>query len=48
MEHINTWQDRVRAVTVEDVRNVARKWLDKRRSVTGYLLKPSGSRDDRS
>jgi zinc protease len=48
MDQIATWQDRLRAVTVEDVRNAARKYLDKRRSVTGYLLKPSGSRDDRS
>ena len=48
MERITTWQDRVRAITVEDVQKAAREWLDKRRSVTGYLIKPNGSRDDRS
>jgi len=48
MEQIRTWQDRVRAVTADDIRNAARQWLDKRRSVTGYLIRQSGSRDDRS
>jgi len=31
--------DRIRAVTAEQVRDVAQKWLDKKRSVTGYLIK---------
>jgi zinc protease len=48
LEQIESWQTRLQAVTVDDVRNAARQWLDKRRSVTGYLIKPSGSRDDRS
>ena len=48
IEQIRTWPDRLRAVTVDDVRNAARQWLDKRRSVTGYLIRPAGSRDDRS
>jgi zinc protease len=30
---------RIRAVTAEAVRDVARRYLDKRRSVTGYLVK---------
>jgi zinc protease len=30
--------DRIRAVTAEEVREAARRWLDPRRSVTGYLV----------
>ncbi len=37
------WPDRVRQVTLEDVNNAARKWLDTRRSVTGLLLPKEGS-----
>ena len=48
IEKIRTWPDRLRAVTVDDVKNAARNVLDKRRSVTGYLLKAAGSKDDRS
>ena len=33
------WPDRIRAVTADQVRDAARQWLDKRRSVTGYLIK---------
>ena len=36
---IRSWPDRIRAVTAEQVRDVAQKWLDKKRSVTGYLIK---------
>jgi zinc protease len=39
IENIASWPAAVRAVTVEDVRKAARTWLDKRRSVTGYLVK---------
>ena len=31
--------ERIRAVTAEQVRAAAQKWLDKNRSVTGYLIK---------
>jgi zinc protease len=31
--------ERIRAVTAEQVRDAAQKWLDKKRSVTGYLIK---------
>jgi zinc protease len=48
IEQIQNWPNRLRAVTVDDVKNAARDVLDKRRSVTGYLIKPAGSRDDRS
>jgi zinc protease len=36
---IRSWPDRIRAVTAEQVREAAQKWLDKKRSVTGYLIK---------
>jgi zinc protease len=39
IDDIRSWPDRIRAVTAEQVRDVAQKWLDKKRSVTGYLLK---------
>jgi zinc protease len=37
-EEIKNWPDRMRAVTVDNVRDAARTWFDKRRSVTGYLV----------
>ena len=39
VDDVRSWPDRVRAVTAEQVRAVAQKWLDKTRSVTGYLIK---------
>jgi zinc protease len=39
IEDIRSWPDRIRAVTAEQVRAVAQKWLNKKRSVTGYLIK---------
>jgi zinc protease len=39
IEDIGSWPDRIRAVTAEQVRAAAQKWLDKKRSVTGYLIK---------
>jgi zinc protease len=39
IDDIRRWPDRIRAVTAEQVRDVAHKWLDKKRSVTGYLIK---------
>jgi zinc protease len=48
IEQIRTWPTRLRAVTVDDVKKAARDVLDKRRSVTGYLIRQAGSRDDRS
>lgn len=39
VDDIARWPDRIRAVTGEQVRAVARRWLDLRRSVTGYLVK---------
>jgi len=39
VEELQAWAGNVRAVTAEAVRDAARAWLDKRRSVTGYLVK---------
>jgi zinc protease len=39
VEDIRSWPDRIKAVTAEQVRAAAQTWLDKKRSVTGYLIK---------
>jgi zinc protease len=39
VELVKSWPERMRAITAEQVRDAARRWLDKRRSVTGYLVK---------
>jgi zinc protease len=39
IEDITSWPAAVRAVTADDVKKAAQTWLDKRRSVTGYLVK---------
>jgi zinc protease len=36
---LRDWPDHIRAVTAEAVQDAARQWLDRRRSVTGYLVK---------
>jgi zinc protease len=41
IEDIRSWPDRIRAVTAEQVRAAAQKWFEKKRSVTGYLIKDS-------
>jgi zinc protease len=49
VEKVTSWTTRVRAVTPEAVQNAARTWLDKRRSVTGYLVKElPGNQEKRS
>jgi zinc protease len=44
IEDIRTWPDRIRAVTADQVRAAAQKWLDKKRSVTGYLIKDNSAK----
>jgi zinc protease len=39
VESVNSWTDRVRAVNADAVLAAAKTWLDKRRSVTGHLIK---------
>ncbi|OKO67124.1 insulinase family protein, partial [Bradyrhizobium sp. AS23.2] len=43
VEDIRSWPDRIRAVTAEQVRTVAQKRLEKKRSVTGYLIKDTAT-----
>jgi len=39
--------ERLRAVTAEQVRDAARRFLDKRQSVTGYLVREGASREEK-
>jgi zinc protease len=39
VDMVQAWPEHIRAVTPEAVQAVARQWLDRRRSVTGYLVK---------
>ena len=48
LDQIRAWPDRVRAVNAETVRELARTWLDQRRAVTGYLIKPPAPTEKRS
>jgi len=48
VDAIRAWPDDVRAVTTDAVRDVARHWLDVRRSVTGYLVKNLQPQENRS
>ena len=44
---VRRWPDRIRAVSLADVHEAARRWLDKRRSVTGYLVKDTSPQAER-
>ncbi|HEX4408704.1 MAG TPA: pitrilysin family protein [Xanthobacteraceae bacterium] len=39
VDKVRGWPDRIHAVTAEAVQQAARTWLDRRQSVTGYLVK---------
>jgi zinc protease len=39
IKDVQEWPSRIKAVTAEAVRDAAQHWLDKRRSVTGFLVK---------
>ena len=39
VDMVRSWPDRIRAVTADAVQQAARTWLDRRPSVTGYLVK---------
>jgi zinc protease len=47
VEHLKTWPDRVQKITAADVQDAAKNWLDKRRSVTGYLVKGPAKPEER-
>jgi zinc protease len=46
VDDVRSWPDRIRAVTAEQVRAAAQKWLDKNRSVTGYLIKDTTAKPE--
>jgi zinc protease len=48
IEDVRSWPDRIRAVSAAAVQNAARTWLDRRRSVTGYLVKTLQPEEKRS
>jgi zinc protease len=48
VDQVRTWPDRMRAVSADAVHEAARRWLDKRRSVTGYLIKDTRPEEKRS
>jgi zinc protease len=48
VESVQSWPDRMRAVTADAVNAAAKAWLDKRRSVTGYLIKDVQREDKRT
>jgi zinc protease len=39
VDDVRAWPDRIRTVTTDAVREAAQTWLQKQRSVTGYLVK---------
>ncbi len=45
---VQAWPDRIRAVTADAVQDAAKQWLDRRRSVTGYLVKTLQPEEKRS
>src|SRR5579862_1914912 len=45
---VRAWPDQIRAVTADAVQDAARQWLDRRRSVTGYLVKSLQSEEKHS
>ena len=47
VESVRRWPDRIRAVTADQVRAAARQFLDKRRSVTGYLIKEATRQEEK-
>jgi zinc protease len=47
IEQVKTWPDRVKAVTTDAVRDAARNWLQRPRSVTGYLVKDWPNTEDK-
>jgi zinc protease len=48
VDKVSSWPKRLHEVTTDAVREAASTWLDKRRSVTGYLIKELPSTEKRS
>ena len=47
VKDVENWPDRIRKVTAADVQDAARQWLEKQRSVTGYLIKDTSPQAER-
>jgi len=47
VETVQSWPERIRAVTGEAVHAAAKAWLDKRRSATGYLIRDESKPEDK-
>ena len=45
---VQAWPDQIHAVTTDAVQDAAKQWLDRRRSVTGYLVKSLQPEEKRS
>jgi zinc protease len=48
VENVRSWPDRIRTVTAAAVQKAAQTWLDRRHSVTGYLVKTLQPEEKRS
>jgi zinc protease len=48
VDMVRRWPEAIRAVTADAVREAARNWLDRRASVTGYLVNTLRSEEKRS
>ena len=48
VDMVKAWPDRIRAVTADAVQQAARQWLDRRSSVTGYLVQSLKSEEKHS
>jgi zinc protease len=48
VDEVRGWPDRIHAVNADAVREAARQWLDRRHSVTGYLVKTLQPEEKRS
>lgn len=47
LDDVIDWPRKIRAVTASQLRDAARTWLDKKRSVTGYLIKEAPRREEK-
>ena len=44
VDQVESWPDRIKAVTLDQVNDAARAVLDDKRSVTGWLMRPKGAK----
>lgn len=48
VKDVQTWPARIKAVTANAVQEAARHWLDRKRSVTGYLVKEMNAEQEKA